>query len=225
MKNFITKIVHLLIAYFIYGFGIALTVNANLGLAPWGVFHQGLSMQTGITLGRAIQIVGAAILILDLVFNERIGWGTLANIYFIGLFYDLIQSTGLIPVYDNFVPQLLMMAVGMVITSFSTFLYLSARMGTGPRDGLMVALTKRINLPVGVIRTAIELTALVIGYFMGGTVGWGTLIMSFGIGFFIQVFFTLFKFDVRQVEHRYIDQDIVDVVEFIKSKKLSEKEE
>lgn len=197
-----------MIGYFTYGLGIALTVNANLGLDPWGVFHQGLSKQFGFTLGVAVQVIGAAILIFDLLLNERIGWGTLGNIYFIGYFLDLIQQSNLIPAYDALLPRFLMMIVGMIFISLATYLYLSAQLGTGPRDGLMVALTKRMKQPVGVIRTVIEIAALTIGYFLGGTVGWGTLIMSLGSGFFIQTVFTIFKFDVRQVVHRYIDEDI-----------------
>jgi uncharacterized membrane protein YczE len=209
MPNTIKKIIRLMAGYFIYGLSIALTVNADLGLAPWGVFHQGMSRQFGITMGTAIQIAGLVIIVLDLLLNERIGWGTVGNVYFIGLFLDLVQQSGWIPVYQALLPRFLMMMVGLFLMSLATYLYLSAQLGSGPRDGLMVALTKRIRVPVGVIRSTIELSALTAGYFMGGSVGWGTLIMSLSTGFFIQTTFSLFKFDVRQIKHHTIDQDIV----------------
>jgi len=208
MQNGIKKVIRLMAGYFLYGLGITFTVNAQLGLAPWGVFHQGMSNQLGITMGVAIQIAGAAILIIDLLLNERIGWGTIGNVYFIGLFLDLIQESGFIPVYEKVLPRFVMMIAGMIFISLATFFYLSAQLGSGPRDGLMVALTKRTTFPVGAIRSAIELTALTAGYFMGGSVGWGTLIMSLGLGFFIQTIFSNFKFDVRQISHHTIDQDI-----------------
>lgn len=208
MQNAVKKIIRLMAGYFMYGLGITLTVNADLGLAPWGVFHQGLALQLGITMGVAIQIAGASILILDLLLNERIGWGTVGNVYFIGLFLDMIQASGIVPVYQGIYPRFVMMMVGMALISLATYLYLGAELGSGPRDGLMVALTKKLKLPVGVIRSAIELSALIAGYFMGGTVGWGTLIMSLGMGFFIQTTFSLFKLDVSQLVQHTIDQDI-----------------
>lgn len=191
-----------------YSLGIAFSVNAQLGLAPWDVFHQGLSKQLGISMGVAIMIAGAAVLILDVLLHERIGWGTISNVYFIGLFVDLIQQSGLLPSYQGLLPRILMMLAGMILISFATYLYLGAQLGSGPRDGLMVALTKKLKLPVGVIRGAIELMALTAGYFMGGSIGWGTLIMPLGMGFFIQTIFSLLKFDVRQIQHHTIDQDI-----------------
>jgi uncharacterized membrane protein YczE len=208
MQNAIWKIIRLMAGLFLYSLGIAFTVNARLGLAPWDVFHQGLSNQLGISMGVAIQIAGAAVLILDLLLHERIGWGTIANVYFIGLFLDLIQHFGLVPLFQGLIPGVLMMVIGMIIISFATYLYLGAELGSGPRDGLMVALTKALKLPVGLIRGGIELTVCIAGYLMGGSIGWGTLIMALGMGVFIQVIFGLLKFDLREIQHHTIDQDI-----------------
>lgn len=208
MQSAIWKVVRLMAGFFVYSLGIAFSVNAQLGLAPWEVFHQGMSNQLGISMGVAIQIAGAAILILDVLLHERIGWGTIGNVYFVGFFLDLIQQSGLIPLYQGFLPRILMMLAGIILISLATYLYLGAQLGSGPRDGLMVALSKMLKLPVGVIRGAIELTALIAGYFMGGSIGWGTLIMPLGMGFFIQTIFSLLKFDVRQIQHHTIDQDI-----------------
>jgi uncharacterized membrane protein YczE len=169
-------------------------------------------------MGVAIQLAGAAVLIIGLLLNERIGWGTIGNIYFIGLFVDLIQASNLVPVYQALLPRYLMMVAGMILTAVATFLYLGVQLGSGPRDGLMVALPKRLKLPVGVIRSANELSALTAGFFMGGTVGWGTLIMSLGLGFFIQTIFSFFKLDVSKVVHHTIDQDISSVFKKIRER-------
>jgi len=202
------KIIRLMVGYFLYGVGIVMSVNAGLGLSPWGVFSQGMSVQLGMTLGTAVMASGAVILIFDILLGERIGWGTVGNVYFIGTFIDLIDASGFIPVFDSIFLRLLQVILSLAVVSMATYLYLSAQMGSGPRDGLMVALTKRTGKPVGLIRTIIETAALIAGYLMGGIVGWGTLIMSLGIGPCIQFTFKVFKFDVRQVTHRTIDQDI-----------------
>ena len=208
MQNVIWKIIRLMAGLFLFSLGIAFTVNARLGLAPWDVFHQGLSNQLGISMGVATQIAGAAVLILGLLLHERIGWGTIANVYFIGLFLDLIQHFALVPLFQGLIPCLLMIVIGMILISFATYLYLGAELGSGPRDGLMVALTKVLKLPVGLIRGGIELTVFISGYLMGGSIGWGTLIMAVGMGVFIQVIFGLLKFDLREIQHHTIDQDI-----------------
>jgi len=205
-----------MIGYFLYALGIVMTINAQQGLGPWGVFHQGLSSHLNITFGIAVIIVGAVIVILDFILGERIGWGTIGNVIFIGTFIDLITDIKLVPVFENIFLSYLMMFIGMFTISLAAYFYLSARLGAGPRDGLMIALTKLANKPVGLIRSTIEVTALIIGYFLGGSVGWGTLIMSFGLGFFIQISFKMFNFDVKKVEHKYIDQDFAFLIQKIK---------
>lgn len=217
MKTVLQKIARLMLGFFLYGLGITFTINARLGLAPWDVFHQGLSYQLGITMGGAIIIVGAAIVILDIFLKEKIGWGTIGNVYFIGAFFDMIEKANLVPIPENIYFRFLMMILGMATISMATFLYMSAQLGSGPRDGLMVAFTKLSNKPVGLVRSLIEITALLIGYLMGGTVGWGTLIMSLGLGFFTQITFKIFKFDVKEVVHRYVDQDMAYLVKKLKN--------
>lgn len=208
-----------MIGYFLYGLGIVLTVNANQGLAPWSVLDQGLSNQLHITMGVATQVVGLVILVLDFIFGERLGWGTIGNVVFIGAFLDLIMLNNWIPIPESIVVSYGMMLVGLVVMALATYSYLSAQLGAGPRDGLMIALTKRINLSVGWIRNMIEVVVLVAGYFMGGSVGFGTLVMAILFGRFIQLVFKLFKFDVRQVKHRYIDQDFTMILDRLKNRK------
>jgi uncharacterized membrane protein YczE len=191
----------------LYGLGIVLTVNANQGLAPWSVFHQGLANQLHITMGVATQVVGLVILVLDFIFGERLGWGTVGNVIFIGTFIDLIMLNNWIPIPESIMVSYGMMLVGLVVMALATYSYLSAQLGAGPRDGFMIAMTKRINLSVGWIRNMIEVVVLIAGYLMGGSVGLGTLVMAILFGRLIQFTFKLFKFDVRQVRHRYIDQD------------------
>lgn len=205
-----------MIGYFLYALGIVMTINAQQGLDPWGVFHQGLSSQLNITFGTVVQIVGAVIVLLDFILGEKIGWGTVGNVIFIGMFIDLISKNNLVPVFENTYLSYLMIFIGMFSISLAAYFYISAQLGAGARDGLMIALTKRTKNPVGLVRGLIEVTALTIGYFLGGPVGWGTLIMSLMIGFFFQITFRMFKFDVNKIEHRYIDQDFKFLIQKLK---------
>jgi uncharacterized membrane protein YczE len=222
MKVGFSKVARLMIGYFLYGLGIVLTVNANQGLAPWSVFHQGLSNQLHITMGVATQIVGLVILVFDFIFTERLGWGTIGNVVFIGTFIDLINFSHWIPISKNIAASYGMILAGLVIMALATYFYLSAQLGAGPRDGFMIAMAKRINLSVSWIRSMLEVVVLIAGYFMGGSVGFGTLVMAILFGQFLQMAFKLFKFDVRQVRHRYIDEDFAMFFNRIKNGRTEE---
>ena len=159
-------------------------------------------------MGKASIAVGIVIVILNIILKERMGWGTLLNMFFIGFFVDILMLNNLIPVFHNILLRIMMMCLGMFIVGIASYFYISTGLGAGPRDGLMVALTKKTKKSVRFIRNSIEIFALFTGYFLGGFFGIGTLFMAISIGYFIQFAFQLFKFDVSRIEHRFIDQDI-----------------
>ena len=208
MKKSLLTLGRLFLGLFLYAVGIVLTINANLGLSPWDVFHQGVSNRIGITMGQASIIVGLIFVILDWILGEKLGIGTICNMLFIGVFMDVLMLNNLIPVFKNLFAQVLMMILGMFVIGVASYFYIGAGLGSGPRDGLMVALTKRSKKSVRFIRNSIELSALAIGYVLGGAIGVGTLVMVIGLGFFVQFAFKLFKFDVSKVQHRFIDDYI-----------------
>lgn len=208
MKKSLLTLGRLFLGLFLYAAGIVLTINANLGLSPWQVFHQGVSSHIGITMGQASMIVGFIFVILDWLLGEKLGLGTICNMFFIGVFMDVLMLNNLIPIFNNIYIQLLMMILGMFVIGVGSYFYIGAGLGSGPRDGIMVALTKRSKKSVRFIRNGVELSALAIGYLLGGTVGIGTLIMVVGLGYFVQFAFKLFKFDVRKVNHRFIEDYI-----------------
>lgn len=213
------QFVRLFIGLFLYAVGIVMTINANLGLAPWDVFHQGMSKVFGITMGQASMAVGIVIVVLDAFMGERLGWGTILNMIFIGLFMDLLMLNNIIPVFDNKFLSLIMMALGMFVIGVATYYYIGAGLGSGPRDGIMVALTKRTGKSVRFVRNSIEIAVLIVGYFLGGTVGLGTIITALSMGYFVQFAFKIFKFNVKEVKHRFIDEDIKSIKEkFFKKK-------
>lgn len=208
MKDIIKRIAKLFLGIFLYSVGIVMTVNANLGLAPWDVFHQGLANRVGITMGQASIIVGMVFVVLDSFLGERLGWGTIANILFIGGFFDILMFYQVIPVFQPLILRFIMMLSGMFVIGVASYFYISSALGTGPRDGLMVALTKRTDRSVRFIRNCIELCVLVIGFFLGGSVGIGTVVMAVTAGYFVQFAFKLFRYDVKGTKHRFIDEDI-----------------
>ena len=208
MKEIVKHIGKLFLGLCLYAIGIVMTINANLGLAPWEIFHQGLSIKLGITMGQASISVGLVFVILNSMLGERLGWGTLSNMVFIGLFLDILMLNHIIPVFQSIIPRFIMMLMGVFVIGIASYFYLSAGFGSGPRDGLMVALTKRTTKSVRFIRNSIEISALIAGYILGGSLGIGTLIMAVSAGYFVQFSFKLFKYDLKETKHRFIDEDI-----------------
>ena len=204
MIRFIVRYLNIVFGLFLFAFGVVTAIKANVGYAPWEVLHVGLSITAGITVGTAAIAVGAVIVAIAAVSREKIGLGTITHTILTGVYIDVIMNLNIIPAAPNFAVGVLMLAPAMFFMSFGTFFFMRAAFGSGPRDSLMVALTRRTKFPVGVCRSALELTATVVGYFLGGMVGLGTVISAFGIGFCIQITFKFLKFDPTSVKHESI---------------------
>jgi uncharacterized membrane protein YczE len=169
-----------------YGFSMAMMVRAGLGLDPWDVFHQGLAMHTGMTIGIASAVVGVAVLLAWVPLRNRPGVGTIANVIVIAITVD--AGMLVLPTPASLEVRIAMMVAAVVLNAFSTVLYVGAGLGPGPRDGLMTGLVVRTGLSVRLVRTSIEATVLVVGWLLGGTVGVGTVVYAFGIGPLVQLF-------------------------------------
>lgn len=195
------RLIQLVIGLILFSVGIVFTINANLGLAPWDAFHIGLSTLTGLSFGQISIIVGLILLVITYQLNESIGLGTITNIVLIGIFIDIIFHFQWIPLSENILSGVSMILLGMILIAIGSFFYIGSCFGTGPRDGLMVALTRVTRKPVGIIRASIELTVLILGALLGAKIGIGTLLIAFGIGPIVQVTFKLLKFDVHNIEH------------------------
>ncbi len=169
-----------------YGSSMAIMVRANLGLDPWDVFHQGLAMRTGMTIGIASAVVGVAVLLAWIPLRNRPGIGTVANVIVIAVTVD--AGLAILATPTSFALRIAMMVGAVVLNAISTVLYIGAGLGPGPRDGLMTGLVVRTGLSVRLVRTSIEATVLSVGWLLGGTVGVGTLLYAFGIGPLVQFF-------------------------------------
>ena len=193
------RIVKIFVGPFIYAVGVVMTLQANLGYSPWYVFHQGLGRHLGITIGQASIIVSAIMVLITVLMKENVGIGTLGGVILIGGFVDIILFGNWIPLMRNFVPGFLIMIGGLFVIGLGSFFYIGAGYGAGPRDSLMVVLTKHTGKPVGLCRGCIEGTALFIGWLMGGYAGVGTVIYVFGIGAAVQIVFSILRFDVKKI--------------------------
>lgn len=196
------RFLRLLLGLLLYGLGVYLIIQANIGLAPWEAFSMGLTLLTGLSFGNIVVLSGLVIVGIDLLLKEKIGFGTLLNAILIGKFIDLFDWINLVPAMDSYLTGIPLLLISQVVIALASFLYMGAGMGCGPRDALMVALGKRMpKAPIGLVRGGLEGTVLLIGWLLGAKVGLGTVIAVFGIGFIIQYTFQFLRFDVKAVRH------------------------
>ena len=174
------RVCQLLIGLVLYGIGIALMVQAAIGLDPWTVFAQGISIHTGIGIGWLSNIIGVFVLLLWIPLRQRPGIGTLLNILIIGPSLEL--GLWLIPRPEGFLWQALMFAAGLLLLAVASGLYIGANFGPGPRDGLMTGLHARLGWPIWLARSIVEITVLATGWLLGGNVGIGTPAFAVPVG-------------------------------------------
>lgn len=202
------RLFRVVVGLFIFAAGIVLTINASLGVSPWDVFHQGVSRTIGITIGQANIIMGFLIILLDIYLGQAIGWATIMNMLLIGTFIDILMLNNIVPIAETPAVGLLMIVAGIAVQATGFAIYISQGIGAGPRDGLMVVLTRRTGKSVRFIKSIIEASAVLIGIVLGGTFGVGTVIMAFFGGIIFQTLFRLINFKVEKVNHRFIQDDL-----------------
>lgn len=174
------RIAQLLIGLFLYGIAISMMVRATVGVAPWDVLTQGLSKQTGIPFGWMTNIIGLLVLLLWIPIRQKPGIGTVLNVLLIGPSAQL--GLMVLPEVTVLWQQVLLFGGGLLVLAIATGLYIGARFGPGPRDGLMTGIHKRWGFPIWAVRTAIEVTVLAVGWLLGGNVGLGTIAFALLIG-------------------------------------------
>ena len=190
--------------FFIIANGIVFTINANLGVMPWDVLHIGISYHVGISLGRVMQIVGLALVAFSYILKIHPHIGTVLNMIFVGFFVDLVIKMDYIPPSGSLLSQIFLYVIGVVLIGIGIALYISANLGAGPRDSLMLALTKATRFQVGTIRTFMEVVVTLLGYLMGGPLGIGTVIFALSIGSFMNMGFTLIRLFKNTLMYKYI---------------------
>ncbi|MEV6295526.1 hypothetical protein AB0M41_35045 [Streptomyces sp. NPDC051896] len=184
------RLIQLYAGLALYGASSALLVEADLGLEPWNVLHQGLAELTGLTIGVVSIIVGAAVLLLWIPLRQRPGLGTVSNVFVIGLAMD--ATLALVPDAHSLAVRVPLLLAGIVLNGAATGLYIAARFGPGPRDGLMTGLHRRTGRSIRLMRTGIESAVVVTGFLLGGTIGVGTVLYAVSIGPLAQLFLRVF---------------------------------
>lgn len=192
--NFKPKMItifYLIFGLVLFGIGEALLVKSELGVSPWTVLAQGLSISSGYNLGVTTFFVGAFVLLLWIPLKQKPGIGTILNIIIIS--FVIYASQKFLPSFDTFILKLIQAIIGVILVGISSGIYLSANLGTGPRDGLMTGLQKITNKPIAYVRICLEVFVVSIGFYLGGIVGLGTLIFAFFVGPFVSVGLFLVK--------------------------------
>ncbi|MDH6128471.1 hypothetical protein [Kitasatospora sp. GP82] len=180
------RVPQLLFGLGLYGSSAALMMRASLGVNPWDVLHQGLQRHLGLSMGAWVTITGALVLLFWIPLRQLPGIGTVGNVLILGVAMDL--TLGVVATPDGWAARTALLAAGIVLNGLATGLYIGARFGPGPRDGLMTGLHRRTGRSLRLIRTGIELTVLVIGVLLGGTAGVGTVAYALAIGPLAQFF-------------------------------------
>jgi uncharacterized membrane protein YczE len=212
LRAAVPRIPALMVGLVLFGLGIALMVEAGLGLGSWEALHQGIARQTGLEIGTISILLGIPILALWWPLGERPGIGTLLNVLSIGASTNVGIAVLPTPPEDATVVRFAVMLAGVAVIAVGSAIYLSTDLGPGPRDGLMTGVAKRFGWSIRRARTAIELTVLAIGWALGGSVGLGTVVFALGIGPMLQLALRVFDRDGRVGPGRRIELEEAGVV-------------
>lgn len=180
------RLAQLVVGLVAYGSSLALMVRADIGLAPWDVLHQGLAARLGWSFGAVTALTGVAVLAAWFPLRERPGVGTVLNVLLIAVSVDAVLAV--VPPASSLPWQASLLVIGVVLNGLATATYVGARLGAGPRDGLMTGLHARTGWPLRRVRTLIELAVVIVGWLLGGTVGAGTVLYAAAIGPLTQFF-------------------------------------
>jgi uncharacterized membrane protein YczE len=184
------RLLQLLTGLAMYGISLAMFIRAGLGLDPWDVFHQGVAGRTGLSIGVVVIIVSFLVLLLWIPLRQWPGFGTVCNAVLVGVFADI--GLALIPAFSHLGGQIGLLAGAVLLNGIASACYIGARFGPGARDGLMTGLARRTGWSVRVSRTLIEVVVLAVGWFLGGSVGVGTVVYALAIGPLVQLLLPVF---------------------------------
>ena len=197
------------VSLFVNGFGVYLTIQANIGAGPWDVLNLGLAKTLGILYGNASIAVSCTILLIDIAMKEPIGIAMFIDAVVVGKAVDFFNWINLVPARRSLTAGIPVMIIGLFVMAYTQYTYRIASLGCGPRDTLLVGLAKRVKrLPIGAVSVALLSLATLIGWLLGGPVGVGTLICAFATGPIMQLAFRTVRFDATSVRHQRLSTSI-----------------
>ena len=201
-KKIIGQWIRIVLGLLVFSFGVHLTIRANIGLAPWDCLGMGIAKHTPLNYGLAMTIMAVIILAVDLLLKERIGYGTVIDALLTGNFVQMFNDMDPLPENNSMILGIGIMLAGLVFMAVGMWIYMRGEQCCGPRDSLLVGLGKRMpKVPIGMVGVILWATVLLAGWLLGGPVGIGTLISTFGAGLVMQVVYSLLHFEPRKVKH------------------------
>lgn len=208
-KSIITGWLKIIFGLLVFSLGVHLTIRANLGVAPWDCLGLGVSYHTPLNYGLAMTSISVIILLIDILMKEKIGFGTVIDALLTGNFIQLFNDIDPFPETTGIFAGIMIIISGLALMAVGQFFYMLSAQGCGPRDALLVGLGKRLGrLPIGAVQIILWGTALFIGWLLGGPVGIGTLVSTFGSGIVMQIIYDLIKFEPRDVKHRSVTETL-----------------
>lgn len=203
----------------VFALGVHLTIRADLGLAPWDCLGMGISYHTSLNYGLAMTSMGLLILFIDYLLKEKIGFGTIIDALLTGNFVQIFNDLDPFPKSSGIAAGIIIIVAGLALMAVGQFFYMSAAQCCGPRDALLVGLGKRMKrLPIGAVQVILWATVLLLGWLLGGPVGIGTLVSTFGSGFVMQIIYNLIHFEPRNIAH----QSVFDTIRILRKGPMNE---
>ena len=211
-KTILLQWLRIVFGLFVFSFGVHLTIFANIGLAPWDCLSMGVSYHTPLNYGLSVTLISVIIIVIDLLMQERIGFGTIFDALLVGNMVQLFNDLNPLPLNDSLLPGVGIMLLGFVFMAVGQWLYMSGAQCCGPRDMLLVGLGKRLpKVPIGVVEVLLWGAVVLVGWLLGGPVGVGTLLSVLGAGLVMQAVLAVVKFEPRSVRNR----DCIEVVRIL----------
>ena len=195
--------IRIVLGLFVFAFGVHLTIFANIGLAPWDCLGMGIAAHTPLNYGLSMTAMSVIIVLIDLLLKERIGYGTIIDALVTGNFVQLFNDLNPLRKNSSLWAGILLMLVGFVFMAVGMWIYMKAQQCCGPRDSLLVGIGKRLSkVPIGVVEIMLWSLVLLAGWLLGGPVGIGTLISTFGAGLIMQLVYSFLHFEPRDLHHK-----------------------
>lgn len=204
-KKIVLEWVQIIFGLMVFSIGVHLTIFANIGLAPWDCLGMGIAKHTPFNYGTAMTLMAIVILFIDLLLKESIGFGTIWDALLVGNFVQLCNDINPLPLNENTLLGVLLMLPAFVLMAVGMWIYMRGEQCCGPRDSLLVGLGKRMpKVPIGVVEVLLWLCVLALGWALGGPVGIGTVISTFGAGLVMQLVYQFLHFEPRQLKHKNV---------------------
>lgn len=213
LKKLILNLIITVIGLFVFSAGVHFTIYANFGLAPWDCLSSAVSQKLSVSFGTIHVTVSIIIVIIDILLKEKIGFGTLLDAVLVGVYIDFLDIVSPLEVVEgNIIKSVIYIIIGIFIMAFGQAIYMKAALGCGPRDALTVGVGKRFpKTPIGLVQGTILALVLLVGFLLGGPVGIGTVITTFGIGVAVQIVFNILRFEPRSIKHKNLYESLIEL--------------